>query len=144
MDEVRARVKPLVALSMRRPPIKEKQTMLIVALRYGSLTDFSRAINSYTAVARQLTMPVMTTWAVINRFHRNGDKYVRRKQPGAIHRKRLSPEQEKDVCSSETLTRHRFLSIEERLKRIEEEIRLAFLLSNSLNMTTMLSYIFSL
>ena len=50
--------------------------MLLVALRYGSLTDYSQPFMGYNEIARHVKLAASVVHNAIKRFHNNGNKYV--------------------------------------------------------------------
>lgn len=64
-EETKKKVKPFMNLSLRRSPLKEKEVMLLLALRYGSLSDYTKVVNSYSAIRRQIGLNQSTVYAAI-------------------------------------------------------------------------------
>ena len=50
--------------------------MLLVALRYGSLTDYSQPFMGYNEIARHVKLAASVVHSAIWRFHSNGNKYI--------------------------------------------------------------------
>ena len=99
--EIKRQLRPVMNLRMRRRNLTEKETMLLVALRYGSLTDFSHTVNTFKSISDQVRGVPWTISLAIRRFQRNGDRFVKRHS--GSRRKKLSPEQEAIVASHETM-----------------------------------------
>ena len=49
-------------------------------MRYGSLTDFSTPLEKYSDIAKAAGLGVNTVWAVVQRYHKNGDCYVKKRR----------------------------------------------------------------
>ena len=63
--------------------------LFLVAERYGSTTDFSQVIQSYGQISRHNSIAASTIHEVIEKFHRNGNRY--RKMRGGMGRPSLIP-----------------------------------------------------
>ena len=118
--EARDRLRLKMCTKVKRNPLKEREVNLIVAMRYGSITDFSKVYQTFTEIGRRLTVLPQTLSTAVKRWHENGNKFMIRKKYKARPRK-LLPEVEAEVCSNEMLIKHQFLSIKERVVRIFEE-----------------------
>ena len=98
----------------------ESEKALCVALRYGSLTNYSTKKLTIATVARELRMPPSTCSAIINRFHRNGNQNLpRRVKPKAPFK--MIPEKVREVLlSKEWLEEYFDLSLKKRVVVIKE------------------------
>ena len=87
---------------LKRRDLTERDLNLLVALRYGSLTDYSRVINSYQEISRQTGLHPNTIYQAVTRYHRNGDCY-RKAKLGRRPRHLLTDAQKALITSSRTL-----------------------------------------
>ena len=109
----------LVAKRIRRQRLTERQTRLLLLHRYGSITDFSKVIASFSVVAKATGIASPTIHRAIHRYHRNGDCFVEAKVVYKGRRKKVPAAVEKELCSYEVLTEMRFLPLMRRTHLIE-------------------------
>ena len=57
--------------------LKEKDVKLLLKHRYGSTKSFKNIIASYAAIGRSTGLKGHTIQTVINRFHANGNKFIK-------------------------------------------------------------------
>ena len=67
---------PYMKQRLKRPDLKEHDIMLLVALRYGSLTDYSQPFMDYNEISRHFKLAASVVHNAIRRYHNNGNKYV--------------------------------------------------------------------
>ena len=67
---------PVLNKGVKRPRLKEKHVLTLVARRYGSLTDFSKVVARYCDIARATGVKKDTVRNVILRFHKNGNRFI--------------------------------------------------------------------
>ena len=64
----------------KRRDLRAREMLLLVALRYGSLTSFDRIVSSYEQVSKQTGLRPHVVSLAIKRWHANGNRYVNHKQ----------------------------------------------------------------
>ena len=132
VQEVRYRLRKIMAIRLRRSKLKPREVRLLVAMRFGSVSDFSRIYNSWSDIGRRLVVNAETVRKAVTRYIANGGRFVQVENRGKA--RKVSQELEDTLCSVEKLDEYRFLSIDERLVRIEDEYGL------KISKTTLKSY----
>ena len=105
------RLLPRIVRSHLRPD----QILTLVKHRYGTLDRFDGEVLPYTQIAQVSGVAVATIRANIIKFHRQGNKVIRKKHTG---RRAAIPEDiQRKIVSRETLNDMRFLPIRVRAQR---------------------------
>ena len=98
-----------------RSHLRPDQIISLVRHRYGSTENFDGDVLSYAQVAQVSGVAAATVRTNIIKFHRQGNKVIRKKQTG---RKSAIPEDiQLKIVSRETLNEMRFLPIRVRAQR---------------------------
>ena len=74
-----ARLSKILPQRLKRKDLKERDYLLLIALRYGSLTDFRHVLNSHHQIAKQTGLHQSVVTKAINRWHENGNCYRNRR-----------------------------------------------------------------
>ena len=110
-----------VSKAIRRT-LTPSQKLLLIQIRFGSLTDFSRPQLSFAKLTRRFSVSASTAWYVINSFVKNGYRIIDRRCFNHRMRRVIgSPELEEWLVCKDTLEKWAALSMEARARKLYNE-----------------------